>query len=326
MKRTLAATALLAIGAGITIATHGLVTAAPLANCSAPSTGYAAITDLGPRTYRGEQGGLYPGGSNVPPAAYQTLGIQAARAVMPLDRSGKSASAGKILFISIGMSNTTMEFSSFARSEIGDVQRNPQVAFVDGAQGRMTAVFWANPADATWSVLEQRLTAAGYTDQQVQVAWIKEADFARPPSPPDFETYAHSLTQELIQITSNAARKFPHLREVFVSARSYGGYSVLGLGPNPEPWAYETGFADKWFVAQSIAKPNQTPWVGWGPYFWTDGARGRNDGLRWLCSDTVDGTHPSATGLAKINALMHAMFTSSVFTPWFVGPARIRTA
>jgi hypothetical protein len=186
-------------------------------------------------------------------------------------------------------------------------------------------MYWANPSDSTWSVLEQRIVAAGYTDSQVQAAWLKEADFTT--GLPSFETYAHTLAQELTQITSTAAQRFPNLRQVFISARSYAGYagiypknSVATMqGPNPEPWAYETGFADKWVVAQSVANPSQRPWIGWGPYFWTDGTRGRADGLQWLCSDTIDGTHPSSTGLVKINSMMRSAFVSSAFTPWFTG-------
>jgi hypothetical protein len=288
--------------------------------CSNTSTGYTAITDLGSGSFQGEQGGLYPGGSNTPPAAYQAAGVRAAQSVVQLDSSGTPNANGKIGFISIGMSNASGEFRYFSDQEAGDSTRNAGVVFVNGAQPGQVARAWSISSDQVWSVLEQRLVAAGVTDQQVEVIWLKEVDLV--PTHPDFQTYARTLQQELTTITSIAAGKFPNLRQLFVSARSYGGYSGIYPqtslnGPNPEPWAYETGFADKWFVAQWVASPNQRPWVGWGPYFWTDGTRGRADGLQWLCTDTIDGTHPSPTGLAKVYGYMHSLFLNSAVTPWF---------
>ena len=282
--------------------------------CANTSTGNTALTDLGRGLYQGEQGGLYPGGSNNPPSAYRVAGINAARSVVPLDPSGRPSASGTVVFLSVGMSNTSVEFHSFIQSEVGDGQRGGSVAMVDGAQGGQPAAAWVSPTAPTWSVVNQRLAAAGYTPQQVEVIWLKQADeFPKT----DFETYAHGLQNELSEITNDAAQKFPNLKQVFVSARSYGGYGPNGA--NPEPYAYQTGFAVKFFVAQAVANPSRRPWVGWGPYFWTDGTRGRADGLQWFCSDTFDGTHPSASGQAKIDAYMRSLFVSSVFSPWFTG-------
>jgi len=58
-----------------------------------------------------------------------------------------------------------------------------------------------------------------------------------------------------------------------------------------------------------------------GPYFWTDGLRGRSsDGLVWARSDTEgDGTHPSKTGEQKAGALLLNFFKTSPFTRcWFL--------
>jgi hypothetical protein len=80
--------------------------------CANTSTGNTALTDLGRGTYQGEQGGLYPGGSNNPPSAYRTAGINAARSVVLLDKSGRPSASGAVVFLSIGMSNTSVEFRS----------------------------------------------------------------------------------------------------------------------------------------------------------------------------------------------------------------------
>jgi lysophospholipase L1-like esterase len=75
----------------------------------------------------------------------------------------------------------------------------------------------------------------------------------------------------------------------------------------------------KALIQAAIAAPAQRPWLAWGPYIWTDGLRGRSDGLVWTCSDVQsDGTHPSASGSAKIARLLHAFFTSDPSAmPWF---------
>src|ERR671936_432090 len=90
--------------------------------------------------------------------------------------------------------------------------------------------------------------------------------------------------------------RYPNLKLVYVSSRTYGGYATTPL--NPEPYAYDSGFAVKWLVTDRIAGRVKGPWVGWGPYLWTDGEKGRKDGLFWTCADVrpTDGTHPSDSG------------------------------
>src|SRR5689334_3064320 len=49
------------------------------------SVGLIPLTDLGAGSYKGEQGGLYPGGVNVPPAAHQKAGTKLGHSIVPLD-------------------------------------------------------------------------------------------------------------------------------------------------------------------------------------------------------------------------------------------------
>src|ERR1700677_2400069 len=60
--------------------------------------------------YHGQEGGLYGGGKSEPPPAQAALANQAITQIQPLDSEGHPSPGGKIALLSIGMSNTTMEF------------------------------------------------------------------------------------------------------------------------------------------------------------------------------------------------------------------------
>src|SRR5213593_3536376 len=97
-------------------------------NCNGTSTGMIPLTDLGAGLYQGFQGGLYAGGSNHRPDAHNAAGLAIANAMAPLDTSGNiDAASGRIVLISIGMSNCTQEFSAFVPKARTDPLRNPSV-------------------------------------------------------------------------------------------------------------------------------------------------------------------------------------------------------
>ena len=64
--------------------------------------------------------------------------------------------------------------------------------------------------------------------------------------------------------------RYPNLRLVYLSSRTYGGYAITGW--NPEPAAYDSGYAVRGVIQDRISGKLKGPWVGWGPYLWTDGA------------------------------------------------------
>lgn len=142
-----------------------------------PSVGLKPLTDMTANDqYRGQDGGLYGDGKNEPPKGHLQAALRQARLIQPLDTQGKPAKDGKVVFISVGISNTTQEFSAFVRLADADPAKSPQLVIVDGAQGGVTANVWANPgARNPWEVLDQRLQRASVTPQQVQVAWVKQA-------------------------------------------------------------------------------------------------------------------------------------------------------
>src|SRR5207247_2531505 len=95
------------------------------------ATGLAPLPDLGKGMYKGFEGGLYPGGENKPPAAHLKAGLKAAKSVVPLDAEGKPSADGKIVLLSCGMSNTTMEFQVFQKLAKADPSLNPKLVIVD---------------------------------------------------------------------------------------------------------------------------------------------------------------------------------------------------
>jgi hypothetical protein len=276
-------------------------------DCSKTSVGLVPLTDLGAGTYKGFRGGLYPGGRNAPSAAYLARGLAAAKLVRPID--------GKIVLLSIGMSNTTIEFSELVREAGADADKSPAVTVVDGAIGGQDAEKIKDPAYRYWSAVDARLRAAGATGAQVQAVWLKEA-IIRESEP--FPADAQRLRADLRQIVQILVQRFPNLRLIFVSSRIYAGYATTPL--NPEPIAYQSGFAVKWLVGDAIdGHLRVAPWIGWGPYLWTDGTKGRADGLTWTCADVrEDGTHPSPAGAQKVAAMLLRFFeTSPTSRPWF---------
>jgi hypothetical protein len=223
------------------------------------------------------------------------------------------------------MSNTTQEFSTFKAIAEKDPYKNPKLTIVDGAQGGQTAAIIMNPSASFWSVVDQRLTAAGVGKQQVQIVWLKEAD-ANPSQA--FPAHAFLLQSELESIARLLKSRFLNLKITYVSSRTYAGYATSTL--NPEPYAYESGFSVKWMIEKQIGGDTslafsgqiiRAPWLAWGPYLWADGTTPRSDGFTWQCADCqADGTHPSSAGQAKVaNLLLNFFKSDPTATPWFVG-------
>jgi hypothetical protein len=289
------------------------------------------LTELGSEDYHGFKGGLYPDGKNERPAAHDAAGLALAKQIKPLDADGKPSAEGKLVLVSVGMSNTTQEFSTFKRLADADADKNPKLVIVDGAQGGMSANRIVDADDngsgtRFWTTVDRRLEDAGVGRKQVQVAWIKQAD----PGPRQgFPQYAQTLQKELRQIVQLMHRRFPNLKLVYLSSRTYGGYARTPL--NPEPYAYESGFSVKWLIEEQLkgdaelvydAKQGEVkaPWLSWGPYLWANGTTKRVDGFSYAESDFGgDGTHPSPTGQRKVADLLLEFFrTDSTTKPWFL--------
>ncbi len=290
------------------------------------------LTDLGNERYEGFTGGLYPGGKNERPAAHEAAGVALARLVRPLDKEGQPSKTGKIVLLSVGMSNTGQASEGLAKALAGFGDRNPHLMFVNGADGGMTAFIIQNANDGKqgteyWKKVNKKLQAAEVSSAQVQAIWIKEADAG--PSE-GFPGYAKKLEAELTKVVQLLPGRFPNLKLVYLSSRTYGGYATTKL--NPEPYAYESGFAVKWLIEKQIdgdAALNfdptkgavKAPWLSWGPYLWANGSTKRNDGFCYDRADfsPKDGTHLTNSGVTKVGNLLLNFFKSDATSrPWFV--------
>ena len=288
------------------------------------------INELASVQYQGVAGGFYPEGRNMRPKEHEAVGMKLAAQVIPRDAEGNASTAGKIVLLSIGISNAAQTSQGFQDLLTDYEQKNPRLVFVNGAGG-MTPESIRTPDDGDqgtryWNDVVRRLKQAGTTSAQVQVIWIKIAW----PGPGDgFPDYAKRLQSELTRLVQVLSQRFPNAKLAYLSSRSYGGFAKMPL--NPEPYAYESGFAVKWLIEEQIkghADLNydatrgsvRAPWLSWGPYLWANGLSKRSsDGLIWEQADFAeDGTHLSARGQRKSGLLLlDFLRTDSTAKTWF---------
>jgi hypothetical protein len=301
---------------------------------AAGARGAVPITELGESQYKGQTGGLYGEGQNTPPESQAKAAQEQTSLIQPLDANGVPSESGIIALISLGMSNTTQEFSTFKKMADADPNKSPHVVIVDCAQGGQAAHEWAYASDnsdqySPWTVMDQRLEKARVEPNQVQVVWIKQAE-KQPAQYGDFPAHAQVLRDNLAIIVRVLKARFPNLRIAYLSSRIYAGYATTTL--NPEPYAYESAFSVRWLIEDQINNdpnlnydpargPVVAPLLLWGPYLWANGTQPRvSDGLVWLREDLgPDGTHPSTSGRQKVARMLMDFFTTDANTrKWFL--------
>jgi hypothetical protein len=280
------------------------------------------LPELGSAHYLGFAGGLYPNGKNSRPSAYEDAGVALGATVQPVDRDGKPSTSGKIVMVSIGMSNTSHEFSQFIRLADADARKNPSLVMIDAARNGAAATEIAVPFGDYWRHVDSQLQRGEISAAQVQVVWLKTALASEPQGFPEKARLLQRMLHSIVEILGT---KFPRLKLVYLSSRIYGGYSETEL--SPEPIAYESAFAVKWLIEERINKANvdrRIPWVSWGPYLWADGLTPRSDGLTWERSDfEPDGVHLSAQGALKVATKLFEFFESDPSAqPWFFSHLR----
>ncbi len=149
--------------------------------------------------------------------------------------------------------------------------------------------------------MAKRLRNSGYDASEVSVVWMKLA-----PDP-----FSVATADELDAVLATARTVLPNLRQVFVSSRSFGGYADGG-----EPAAWKSGIEVREFVLRHLGET--APWVGWGPYLWSNGAEPNPAGVAWMPADfESDMIHPSASGEAKVASLLDGFWTDNPLSPWY---------
>jgi len=314
-------------------------TAPPLPDCNNivypnQSAPLIPINDLGTGTYLGEEGGLYPNGSNVRPPDHDASGVSIAEGIQPLDANGNPDPNGKYVLISIGNSEAQQEFLQFLGDASVDPATNPHLVIVNGAQDALVASDWADITTGAWPTLSNiLLPQAGVTANQVVAAWIKVFDIPSGTFPAD-----EAATQaDLESIAQNLHTQFPNIKLAYYASRIYGGYgNTTQSTQDGEPDSYQTSFPIKWAIQDQInglASLNfdptkgtvRAPWLSWEAYDWANGMLPRSDGLVWTCQDFLDGGHPSApVGREKdANLFLTFLKTDDSTRPWFLNPAQL---
>jgi hypothetical protein len=310
MARGIRAVAALAMAAATLLAQPSVAVASLCAN---DHTGLVALPDLGPGEYLGAQGGLYAGGTNVPPTVYLDAGAQLAADIGPLDAAGQPDPAGRFVLLGMGGSPARYELDAFLARMSGRV--NGRLTLVNAGIGGHDLTYWQDPLDTAWTQTDSLLDDAGVTPAQVTALWMQNTLKTNDDRP--FATWVADNDAAMRATLAIAAARFPNLQQVFLSSATYGDYMEARTRA-VEPWGYQHGFAVRDIVTDSVADPAAGPWITWGPYLWTDGIAGRADGFVWNCDDVEDqGEHPSPTGAAKIAALLDDFFSTSPASTWF---------
>ena len=295
------------------------------------SLGFKPLCDMASNDwYKGRNGGLYGDGRNTPPPAQLAAALALAKQIQPLDAGGNPSSNGAIVLIGFGMSNTAQEFQRLEMLASRDAQKSPRVVVLNVAQGGQEARAWAQ-SDRPWLELNRILAANNISTAQVQAVWVKLA-CAGPVRDGEFPKHTDIFKELTIKALQELRRRLPNLRIAYLSSRIYAGYAVTAL--NPEPYAYEYGFAVRDLIlAQIKGMPElncdpargalKAPLLLWGPYLWADGVTPRKtDGMVWTQADLgPDGTHPSTTGTDKVaGMLLTFLKTDPTAAPWFLKP------
>ena len=289
------------------------------------------LTDLGTGSYEGAEGGLYPGGSNTPPAAQEAAAVAAAESIQPRDTNGTVDTVnGKYVFMSVGVSITHTVWDEFGPAETFDPALNSHLVLVNGAIDGTNSPNWTSPTSGTYqTILNYFLPYQNVSAQQVAAVWIM-----MPHSSPSgtFPTDMTNQENDLISLVQNLHTYFPNLVLAYLTSNDYAGYQGA-KGSYNETYSYEFGYAVQTVIADQINgqanlnwNPNNGPVMAplllWGPYTWSNGMIPRSDGQVWTCQDvTNDGLHPSASGRNKeAGSLITFMKTDPTATPWYLHP------
>lgn len=264
---------------------EGMSATSPLNVTTGVNTQMIPLMDMtsASQNYLGFEGGLYENSSDNVPSDHNSAGLTIAGTIQPLNATGSPSATGKVVLVSIGMSNAADEFGMFATDAAASSSVNhTTLVIANGAKGGITACYWTAPQgpppcsakeqNQFDRVLSDVLTPLGVTEDQVQALWIKEANGgpgiigcgsngslpcnslcdASVKGCVNTATTTEALRyeQQLGEILRAAKSRWPNLKVAFLTSRIYAGYAQVDL--NPEPFAYEYGFSVKWLIEAQI--------------------------------------------------------------------------
>src|SRR5579863_3384231 len=278
-------------------------------------------------TYDSFPGGLYENCSNNVPADHDADGQYITSQIQPLDVNGNPSPTGKVIFISMGMSNAQNEFAGFlTNASKNRAVNHTTLSLSNGAASNMYACFWfpaiGGPgclpsSPNNYDRIAKTLPTRGLSMNQVQIAWLKEANgrvhtyergclpegtLCVPLCDPTVSgcvnsvnnTDAVNLEWELGNVVRAAKQRWPNLKMIFLTSRIYAGYALPSAG-SPEPYAYETSFAVQWLIEAQIVQMRT------GVIDPVAGDLNYNDGtapwLAWGPYFWADGPNPRSDGL-----------------------------
>lgn len=211
-----------------------------------------------------------------------------------LNAAPKLKNKGRIVMASIGAS---VQNQISEKLELRVVElTNPNFKFINLCQPSQDINDWLSSSDV-WNEVNTRMTTQGVSYNEVQVIWLQD-DILNEESP-TFTASPEAVKEGFISLVDKLKSKFPKLKQIFISARPYSGFT--DDIKHDEPKGYYNGWACKWLVEAQIAgEIPATPWICDSIYMWTDGTTPREDGFTISEANyNADGIHLSGSGKTK---------------------------
>jgi len=220
------------------------------------------IPDLGTDTYLGTIGGLYLNGSNNVPSGYAN------------DAIADLTNDNDIHILCNGMSNMQHTCNNFIGKTNNNTGINPAVSIHNNGRPGRAQQAW----DGGVNYLYTDLKRTGITPSQVDVIIYFNA-WGRPSG--DFESHYNEMYASLLQTINSTNAAYPNLKLIYVVSREFAPPWAVDLNPNP--YAYEEGFAFRDIVINRIQENIGGVPILWGPYqydpTWPDSYFRESDGV-----------------------------------------------
>lgn len=324
-------------------------------NCSIRPTGRLPLTDVGPRGYLGYDGGLFPGASNTDNPNHAAAGAAIARRIVPLGADGAANPVnGKIVYTYIGISLTYLDWWGSQDDPNTDIYAptenfnyralhlsniNPRLSLPRAIKANDSLYNWTDPNNPFWPDMIDALAQQSITPAQVQILWAFIPGVGVDPNAPDqnsFPENAKYFRDGIVRMLHAILQYFPNTKIVYLSTKHFAWSTNPDGSLYWEPFEHDLGWGVKWAIEEQIngdptlnydpAKgPVTSPWITWGPYFWTDaGTPRRYDKLTWTCPDDLyvlnsDFSHQSPAGVyLQAGLLLNQMMNDPSATPWFL--------